>query len=52
MAMIGTWMLGIGFLVFLGGILMGSQAAANASGVAIGGMLIYLAGGSLRAKAA
>jgi SSS family solute:Na+ symporter len=52
MAMIGTWILGIGFLVFLGGILMGSQAAANASGVAIGGMLIYLAGGSLRAKAA
>ena len=52
MAMIGTWILGIGFLVFLGGILMGSQAAANASGVAIGGMLIFLAGGSLRAKAA
>lgn len=52
MAMIGTWILGIGFLVFLGGILMGSQAAAHASGVAIGGMLIFFAGGSLRAKAA
>ena len=52
MAMIGTWILGIGFLVFLGGILMGSQATAHASSVAIGGMLIYFAGGSLSAKAA
>ena len=52
MATIGTWILGIGFLVFLGGILMGSQAAAHASAVAIGGMLIYFAGGALRAKAA
>ncbi|PYX53526.1 MAG: hypothetical protein DMG76_25310 [Acidobacteria bacterium] len=49
---IGTWALGIGFLVFLGGVLMGSQSAAHASAVAIVGMLIYFAGGAVRAKVA
>jgi hypothetical protein len=49
---IGTWALGIGFLVFLGGVLMGSQSAAHASAVAIVGMLICFAGGAVRAKVA
>ncbi len=50
MASIGTWILGFGFLVFLAGVLMGSQSAARASEIAILGMLIYFAGGALRAK--
>jgi hypothetical protein len=50
MASMGTWVLGVGFLVFLAGILMGSQSAPYASTVAIVGMLIYFAGGALRAK--
>jgi SSS family solute:Na+ symporter len=50
MTYIGTWILGFGFLVFLAGVLMGSQSAARASEVAILGMLIYFAGGALRAK--
>lgn len=49
-ANLGTWILGFGFLVFLAGVLMGSQSAARASLVAIVGMLIYFAGGALRAK--
>lgn len=52
MTIIGTWILGAGFLVFLGGVLMGSHSAAHAPGVAIAGMLIYFAGGALRAKVA
>jgi len=50
MASAGSWILGLGFLVFLAGVLMGSQSAARASEVAISGMLIYFAGGALRAK--
>ena len=49
-ANMGTWVLGVGFLVFLAGIFMGSQSAPYASTVAIVGMLIYFAGGALRAK--
>jgi hypothetical protein len=44
--------LAAGFLVFLAGIFMGRQSLAHASGIAIAGMLIYFAGGALRAKAA
>ena len=47
-AQLGTWMLGIGFLIFLGGVVMGSQAWSHASFLAISGMLIYFAGGALR----
>ncbi len=50
-AKIGAFILGIGFLVFLAGVLMGSQSSASASIVALVGMLIYLAGGALRANA-
>jgi SSS family solute:Na+ symporter len=49
---LGTWILAAGFLVFLAGIFMGRQSLAHASGIAIAGMLIYFAGGALRAKAA
>ncbi len=52
MTSIGTWILAIGLLVFLVGVLMGRQSAAHASAVAIIGMLIYFAGGALRAKVA
>jgi len=47
---VGSWILAIGFLTFLAGVLMGSQAAGHASAVAITGMLIFFAGGALRAK--
>jgi len=47
---LGTWILGLGFVIFLGGVLMGSQANARASSVAIVGMLIYFVGGALRAR--
>ena len=47
---IGLWVLGMGFLVFLVGLLMGSRSAAGASTVAIAGMAIYFMGGALRAK--
>ncbi len=47
---LATWILGMGFLIFLAGVLMGSQSATRASAVAIIGMLIYFAGGALRAK--
>jgi SSS family solute:Na+ symporter len=50
MANLGAWILGIGFLVFLAGVLMGSQSAGRASSIAIAGMLIYFAGGALRAR--
>jgi SSS family solute:Na+ symporter len=49
-ASFGTWILGLGFVVFLTGVLMGSQSSAHASSVAIVGMLIYFAGGALRAR--
>jgi SSS family solute:Na+ symporter len=49
-ARLGTWILGVGFMVFLAGVLMGSQSATRASSVAIIGMLIYFAGGALRAR--
>ncbi len=52
MTSMGTWILAIGFLVFLVGVLMGCQSAVHASAVAIIGMLIYFAGGALRAKVA
>lgn len=52
MTSMGTWILAIGFLVFLVGVLMGRQSAAHASAVAIIGMLIYFSGGALRAKVA
>jgi SSS family solute:Na+ symporter len=47
---LGTWILGLGFVIFLAGVLMGSQASARASFVAIAGMLIYFVGGALRAR--
>lgn len=47
-----TWILAIGFLIFLAGVLMGGQSATHASAVAIIGMLVYFVGGALRAKAA
>jgi SSS family solute:Na+ symporter len=47
----GTWILGVGFLIFLAGVFMGSQSVPYASTVAIVGMLIYFAGGALRARA-
>ena len=47
---IGLWVLGLGFLVFLVGLQMGSRSAAGASSVAISGMAIYFIGGALRAK--
>jgi SSS family solute:Na+ symporter len=50
-ATLGNWILGFGFLVFLAGVLMGSQAGAHASAVAIVGMLIFFAGGAARAAA-
>jgi solute:Na+ symporter, SSS family len=50
LASIGSWILGFGFLVFLAGVLLGSQSAARASEIAILGMLIYFAGGALRAR--
>ena len=52
MAIMGTWILGAGFLLFLAGVFMGSQSVPHASAIAITGMLIYFAGGALRAKAA
>jgi len=51
MANAGTWILGTGFVIFLAGVFMGSQSTAYASEIAIAGMLIYFAGGALRAKA-
>jgi len=51
MANAGTWILGAGFFIFLTGVFMGSRSATYASEVAIAGMLIYFAGGALRAKA-
>jgi len=47
----GTWILATGFLIFLAGVFMGSQSFTYDSVVAIAGMLIYFAGGILRAKA-
>jgi solute:Na+ symporter, SSS family len=52
MTSMATWILAIGFLIFLAGVLMGSQSATHASAVAIIGMLVYFAGGALRAKVA
>ena len=49
-ANLGSLVLGIGFVVFLAGVLMGSQSATRASSVAIIGMLIYFVGGALRAR--
>lgn len=50
MALLGTWILGAGFLVFLAGVFMGAQSLSPASTIAIAGMLIYFAGGALRAR--
>jgi hypothetical protein len=47
---VGGWMLGLGFAIFLGGVLMGSQIEAVASVVAVGGMILYFLGGLLMAK--
>jgi SSS family solute:Na+ symporter len=52
MAIMGTWVLGAGFLVFLVGVFMGGKSFAHASAIAIAGMLIYFVGGALRAKTA
>jgi uncharacterized membrane protein len=52
MTSMATWILAIGFVIFLAGVLMGSRSATHASAVAIVGMLVYFAGGALRAKLA
>jgi SSS family solute:Na+ symporter len=43
------YVLGIGFLLVIGGILMASQAAPQASAVALTGLAIFFAGGLWRA---
>ena len=45
---VGLVLLGVGFLVFLGGVLSGSVGFEGASAAAVGGMLVFFAGGLLR----
>jgi SSS family solute:Na+ symporter len=45
---LGLWLMAVGFLSFLFGVLSGSVAFAMASQFAVGGMLVFFAGGLVR----
>lgn len=46
---LGLGLLGLGFTVFLAGVLLGSTGSGIASTVAVAGMILYFAGGIVRA---
>jgi SSS family solute:Na+ symporter len=49
---IGTCILALGFAIFLGGVLMAGRTESAASATAVGGMVVYFAGGLIMAKVA
>jgi SSS family solute:Na+ symporter len=49
---LGLWILGLGAVMFLGGLIMVGLSIPRSTVVALTGMLLYFLGGGLRAKAA